>query len=86
MSVMRFGNPADLMAAIPEILPQLLVPTLIFHGDRDRAVPKLFAQRASALIPQAEFLPVDTGHFIPLSKPGLVAAEMRRFFGGTAAN
>jgi pimeloyl-ACP methyl ester carboxylesterase len=86
MSVMRFGDPSQLMAAIPEILPQLLVPTLIFHGNRDRAVPKLFAQRASALIPQSEFLPVDAGHFIPLSNPGLVAAELRRFFDGTAAN
>jgi pimeloyl-ACP methyl ester carboxylesterase len=81
MSVMRFGDPSQLMAAIPEMLPQLLVPTLIFHGNQDRAVPKLFAQRASALIPKSEFHPVDAGHFIPLSSPGLVAAELRRFFG-----
>ena len=85
MSVMRFGDPAQVMAAIPEILPQLLVPTLIFHGNQDRAVPKSFAQRASALIPQSKFLPVDSGHFSPLSNPGMVAAELRRFFDANPA-
>jgi pimeloyl-ACP methyl ester carboxylesterase len=67
------------------MLPHLEVPTLIFHGARDTAVPEAFAQRASALIPQSKVLVVDSGHFIPLSNPGMVAAELRRFFDGSAS-
>jgi pimeloyl-ACP methyl ester carboxylesterase len=80
MSVMRFGDPAELLAAVPGILPQLLVPTLIFHGANDKAVPEGFAQRAGSLIPQAKVLVVDSVHFIPLSNPELVANKLRLFF------
>jgi pimeloyl-ACP methyl ester carboxylesterase len=85
MSVMRFGDPAKLLAAVPDMLPQLLVPTLIFHGAHDQAVPKRFAQRASALIPRSRVVVVDSGHFIPLSNPEAVAAELLHFFAQAAA-
>jgi pimeloyl-ACP methyl ester carboxylesterase len=84
MSVMRWGNPAEVLAAVPAMLPQLLIPTLIFQGSRDKAVPELFAQRASALIPRSRVVTVDSGHFIPLNSPGIVAAELSRFFEGAA--
>jgi pimeloyl-ACP methyl ester carboxylesterase len=84
MSVMRFGDPSKLLADIPDILPQLFVPTLIFHGAQDKAVPKRFAERASALMPQSKVVVVDSGHFIPLSSPGMLATEISRFFGGVA--
>jgi pimeloyl-ACP methyl ester carboxylesterase len=84
MAVLRFGDPAELLADVPEMLTHLRVPTLIFHGTQDKAVPEGFAQRASELIPQSRIVAVDCGHFIPLSKPELVAAELGRFF-GTAA-
>jgi pimeloyl-ACP methyl ester carboxylesterase len=80
MSVLRWGEPADVLGAIPGMLPQLLVPTLIFQGLRDKAIPQGFAQRASALIPQSEVVMVDSGHFIPLHSPEVVAAELLRFF------
>jgi pimeloyl-ACP methyl ester carboxylesterase len=80
MSVLRWGDPAQVLAAVPEMLPQLLAPTLIFQGSRDKAVPKGFALRASALIPQSRCIVVDSGHFIPLDKPEVVAAELLRFF------
>jgi pimeloyl-ACP methyl ester carboxylesterase len=80
MSVLRWGDPAEVLAAVPEMLPQLLVPTLIFQGSRDTAVPEGFAQRASALIPRSKCITVDSGHFIPLNKPEVVAAELLRFF------
>ena len=80
MSVLRYGNPAEVLAAVPEMLPQLLVPTLIFQGSRDTAVPEGFALRACALIPQSRCITVDSGHFIPLNKPEVVAAELLRFF------
>jgi pimeloyl-ACP methyl ester carboxylesterase len=65
---------------MPEILPQLLMPTLIFQGSQDPAVPERFARRASSLIPQSKCIMVDSGHFIPLNNPDVVAAELRRFF------
>jgi pimeloyl-ACP methyl ester carboxylesterase len=85
MSVLRFGDPAELLASIPEMLPQLLMPTLIFQGSHDRAIPEIFARRASALIPQSKVIMVDSGHFIPLNNPEVVAAELLRFFGGIGA-
>lgn len=85
MSVLRWGNPAEVLAAIPEMLPQLLIPTIIFQGSRDQAVPEQFAQRASALIPQSKVVTVDSGHFIPLNNPEAVATELRSFFAGAAA-
>jgi pimeloyl-ACP methyl ester carboxylesterase len=82
MSVLRFGDPAEVLASVPEMLPQLLMPTLIFQGSHDKAIPEVFARRASALIPQSKVVMVDSGHFIPLNNPEVVAAELLRFFGG----
>jgi pimeloyl-ACP methyl ester carboxylesterase len=84
MSVLRFGDPADVLASIPAMLPQLLIPTLIFQGSRDKAIPKGFAQRASTLIPRSKMVTVDSGHFIPLNNPEAVAAELLSFFAGAA--
>jgi pimeloyl-ACP methyl ester carboxylesterase len=85
MSVLRFGDPAEVLASIPAMLPQLLIPTLIFQGSRDTAIPETFARRASALIPQSKVIMVDSGHFIPLNNPEIVAAELLRFFDGAGA-
>ena len=84
MSILRFGDPADVLASIPAMLPQLLVPTLIFQGSRDPAIPETFARRASALIPHSKVIMVDSGHFIPLNNPQVVAAELLRFFAADA--
>ena len=80
MSILRFGDPAEVLASIPAMLPQLLIPTIIFQGSRDPAIPESFARRASALIPQSKVVMVDSGHFIPLNNPEVVAAELLRFF------
>ena len=82
MSILRWGNPEEVLASIPAMLPQLTIPTLIFQGSRDKAVPEGFAQRASALIPRSKVITVDSGHFIPLNNPDVVATELLRFFGG----
>jgi pimeloyl-ACP methyl ester carboxylesterase len=82
MSILRWGNPAEVLASIPAMLPQLKVPTLIFQGSR--AVPERFAQQACALIPQSKVITVDSGHFVPLNNPEVVATELLRFFGGAA--
>lgn len=84
MSMLRWGNPEEVLAAIPEMLPQLAIPTLIFQGAHDKAVPESFAHRASALIPDSKVVMVDSGHFIPLNNPKVVAAELLSFFAGAA--
>jgi pimeloyl-ACP methyl ester carboxylesterase len=80
MKVLRWGDPKDVLAALPAKLPELRVPTLIFQGSRDQAVPEKFAWRASGLIPHSRVVMVDSGHFIPLSRPDVVASELLRFF------
>jgi pimeloyl-ACP methyl ester carboxylesterase len=85
MSVLRFGDPAKVLGSIPAMLPQLLIPTLIVQGSHDKAIPEMFARRASALIPQSKVIMVDSGHFIPLNNPEVVAAELLSFFEGAIA-
>lgn len=80
MRVMRWGDPAELLADVPSFLPNLLMPTLIFYGLRDVAIPSAFAQRAATLIPNSELVHVDSGHFIPLNRPALVASHLAQFF------
>lgn len=80
MNLMRWGKPAQLLADVPAFLPRLLMPTLIFHGSRDAAVPEAFAHRASALIPNASMVTLDAGHFLPLHKPEYFAAQLAHFF------
>lgn len=85
MSVLRWGNPEEVLASIPEMLPQLMIPTLIFQGMHDQAVPEAFAKRAGALIPKSSVVMVDAGHFIPLNNPEVVASELLRFFAGAGS-
>jgi pimeloyl-ACP methyl ester carboxylesterase len=80
MRVLRWGKPSDVLAHIPEMLPKLLVPTLIVRGARDPAIPESFAQRALSFIPNCELVHADCGHFIPLNKPAFLANRLLRFF------
>lgn len=80
MSLMRWGNPADVLASILVLLPQLLMPTQIFHGSKDPAVPEEFASRAKSLIPNSEVILLNAGHFLPLHEPQIIAKELCRFF------
>jgi pimeloyl-ACP methyl ester carboxylesterase len=80
MRVLRWGKPAVVLAEVPQFLPGLLMPTLIFHGAQDVAIPETFARRASTLMPNASMVTLDSGHFIPLHQPEPVAAGLARFF------
>jgi len=80
MRVMRWGKPAQVLADVPSFLPEILMPTLIFHGSRDVAIPEVFARRVSSLMPNATMVMVDSGHFIPLQQAESVAASLARFF------
>jgi haloalkane dehalogenase len=80
MSILRWGDPSHVLAAIPNVLPELLMPTLILHGSHDVAVPAEFAHRAAALIPHSRLVMLESGHFTPLNKPAGVADELLNFF------
>lgn len=80
MNLLRWGDPAEVLASMPAFLPKLLAPTLIFHGTRDSTVPQAFATRAASLIPDSEVILLDSGHFLPMSEPGTIATELLRFF------
>ena len=80
LRVLRWGNPAEVLAEVPGFLPSLSMPTLIFYGAQDVAIPETFARRASELIPNACLVRLESGHFIPLDQPEPVAAGLARFF------
>ena len=79
MSLLRWGCPTEVLASIPALLPQLLMPTLIMHGSKDPAVPECFATRASQLIPNSEKVILDSGHFLPMNEPALIASSLLSF-------
>jgi len=80
MRVLRWGKPSSVLAEVPGFLPSLRMPTLIFQGSRDPAIPEAFARRASELIPNARMIILDSGHFIPLNQSEPVATRLARFF------
>ena len=80
MRVLRWGKPSEVLAQIPGMLPGIRVPTIIFQGLRDPAIPLSFGLRAHRLIPGSELVDVDCGHFIPLNRPGLTAERLCAFF------
>jgi len=80
MRVLRWGKPANVLAEVPGFLPKLTMPTLIFHGAQDVAIPEAFALRASALMPNASMVTLESGHFIPLHQPEPVATGLACFF------
>jgi pimeloyl-ACP methyl ester carboxylesterase len=80
MRVLRWGKPATVLAEVPGFLPTLTMPTLIFHGTQDVAIPEAFALRASTLMPNASMVTLESGHFIPLHQPEPVATGLACFF------
>jgi pimeloyl-ACP methyl ester carboxylesterase len=86
MRVLRWGKPEEVLRDVPGFLPGLLMPTLIFHGAQDIAIPETFAHRASQLIPNASLVKLESGHFIPLNQPEPVAAGLAGFFDRHAPN
>jgi len=79
MQLVRWGKPEGMLGKIPATLAALQMPALIFHGTRD-VLPATFAERAASLIPNANLVRLDAGHFIPLDGPNDVTNCLRRFF------
>lgn len=66
-------NAARIMTLIDEIdirslLPQVSVPTIIFHGNRDRVLPQEEGRILAAEIPGARFVSLNTSNHILLAQ------------------
>ena len=72
-------------------LPHIRVPTIVFHCERDAAVPFEEGRRLAAAIPGAQFVPLPSGnHLVLAGEPAwkLFLSELGRFLdwhGGFAA-
>lgn len=67
-------------------LGQLLIPTLILHGDRDH-IPLECASHIAESIPGSRFVVLsDCGHFSYLECPGDVRKEIENFFSTNSVN
>ncbi len=62
------------------LLQGIQAPALVFNGSKDPVVPEAFARRVSELVPDSELILLDSGHFLPLHEPRLIARELTRFF------
>lgn len=64
---MRAFNTIDVTA----LLPQVRCPTLVLHSQRDVRVPFAEGRFLAGSIPDAEFVPIDSGnHLLLASEPG----------------
>lgn len=79
--LIRWGDPGVVLARTASLLPGFTVPTLVVHGERDRAIPRHFAERAAEAIPEAELLILPNGHFLPLECPDALTAALVDFLG-----
>ncbi|WP_267642845.1 alpha/beta fold hydrolase [Haloarchaeobius amylolyticus] len=75
-------TPTGLRTAFLDRLPDLDVPTLVVHGERDPLVPVDWAIRAHAMLPDAElFVLPGCGHMPPRERPESFADRVRAFLG-----
>ncbi len=77
--LLRWGDPARVLAGTAALLPQIVAPTLVLHGKKDRSIPTSFAIRAAAIIPDAELHLIDCRHFLPLNRPERVCEYLVAF-------
>lgn len=64
-----------------ELRPESIqIPTLVLHGDDDRAVPVAIANDLAQRLPNDELLVVEGGsHMLPITHPDLVATQVHAF-------
>ena len=61
--IMRLSDGINVRA----LLPRLKVPTLVLHADRDRVIPREEGRILAAEIPNARFVPLDSGNHLLLA-------------------
>ncbi|GCE51138.1 pimeloyl-ACP methyl ester carboxylesterase [Thermosporothrix hazakensis] len=61
-------------------LPKLQCPALFIHGEKDKLVPREYAEKAAHLAPQGELLVIDgCGHWVHHEHPVAFNAAVARF-------
>ena len=84
MDLMRWGDPRDVLAGVPDMLRAIEAPATVFHGAHDPAVPLSFGQRTADLLPHAHLTVLNDGHFLPLSQPKVIAEALAGFLATTS--
>jgi serine/threonine protein kinase/alpha-beta hydrolase superfamily lysophospholipase len=87
-------NAARILTLIDEIsvralLPKVSVPTIVFHGDRDRVIPAEEGRILASEIPGARFIPLNTANHVPLAEEpawGVFLGELGAFLGWQSAS
>jgi serine/threonine protein kinase/alpha-beta hydrolase superfamily lysophospholipase len=82
-------NAARILTLIDEIsvrdlLPKISVPTIVFHGDRDRVIPAEEGRILASEIPGALFIPLNTANHVLLAEEpawGVFLEELGAFLG-----
>jgi pimeloyl-ACP methyl ester carboxylesterase len=63
-------------------LARIACPALILAGTHDLGRPPTRVEPVALTIPGAEYRVVESGHFMAIQTPALLAAELDRFLGG----
>ena len=80
--MMEFGDHIDWATR----LPQLAVPTLLIHGERDVFVQSTAMQYAASLLPTSKLVVLEgSGHLPAMVRPHDVARAINEFFTPTDA-
>ncbi|MEO8713967.1 MAG: alpha/beta hydrolase [Acetobacteraceae bacterium] len=66
-------------ARVTEELPKIACPALLLAGTHDRLRPPTMVEPLAAAMPNARFLALDTGHFMSVQTPGIVADAISGF-------
>ncbi|MGH7042115.1 MAG: alpha/beta fold hydrolase [Acetobacteraceae bacterium] len=68
-------------STVTEELPQITCPVLLLAGTLDRLRPPALVEPLAGRMPDARFRALETGHFMAVQTPALVAKEIVGFLG-----
>jgi pimeloyl-ACP methyl ester carboxylesterase len=64
---------------VTEALPSIACPALLLAGTHDRLRPPALVEPLAAMMPNARFQALESGHFMAVQTPALVAAAIGAF-------
>jgi 3-oxoadipate enol-lactonase len=65
--------------AVTDDLPGIACPALLIAGTHDRLRPPSIVEPMASRMPDARFMPLETGHFMAVQTPSLVAGAIGGF-------
>ncbi len=69
-------------ARVNDELPAIACPALLLAGTMDRLRPPSLIEPLSRIMPNARFRALETGHFMAVQTPAIVADAIREFLDG----